>query len=38
MLEVELKQVYKSAKSAAMEQFNKTAVGEVKDQFHTQLK
>ena len=38
MLEGELKQIYKQAKQQAMAQFNKTAVGEVKDMFHTQLK
>ena len=38
MLEGELKQIYKQAKQQAMSQFNKTAVGEVKDMFYTQLK
>ena len=38
MLEGELKQIYKGAKVEARTQFNKTAVGEVKDMFHTQLK
>ncbi len=38
MLEVELKQIYKSAKQQAMALFNKTAVGEVKETFQTQLK
>lgn len=38
MLEGELKQIYKEAKVEAMTQFNRTAVGEVKDMFHTQLK
>jgi len=35
MLEVELKQIYKTAKQQAMILFHKTAVGEVKDTFHT---
>lgn len=38
MLEAELKTIYKSAKKQAMAEFNKTAVGEVKDTFHVQLK
>lgn len=38
MLENELKQIFKTAKAAAMVLFNKTAVGEVKDGFHKQLK
>jgi len=38
MLEGDLKQIYKEAKKLAMEQFNHTAVGEVKEMFHTQLK
>ena len=38
MLDTELKQIYKDAKQQAMAQFNRTAVGEVKDQFHVQLK
>ena len=38
MLEGELKQIYKEAKAQAMVAFQKTAVGEVKDMFHTQLK
>ena len=35
MLENELKQIYKEAKAQAMVAFQKTAVGEVKDMFHT---
>ena len=38
MLEGELKQIYKDAKTQAMNQFNQTAVGEVKDNFYSQLK
>ena len=38
MQETELKEIYKSAKTEAMLQFTKTAVGEVKEMFHTQLK
>ena len=38
MQEVELKEIYKVAKQSAMVQFTKTAVGEVKQMFHTQLK
>lgn len=38
MLETELKTVYKEAKRKAMEIFTKTAVGEVKSEFHEQLK
>lgn len=38
MLDGELRQIYKHAKNLAMAQFNKTAVGEVKEMFHTQLK
>lgn len=38
MLEQELKQIFKDAKSEAMMMFNKTAVGEVKDTFLSQLK
>jgi len=35
MLESELKQVFKTAKQSAMVSFNKTAVGEVKEIYHT---
>ena len=35
MLDAELKTIYKNAKTQAMSEFNKTAVGEVKDTFLT---
>ena len=38
MQEEELKRIFKQAKNTALEIFNKTAVGEVKDEFLTQLK
>lgn len=38
MLEAELKQIYKQAKDESMKQFNRTAVGEVKETFQAQLK
>jgi len=33
MLEQELKQIFKEAKGQAMQMFNKTAVGEVKETY-----
>ena len=38
MLEMELKQIFKEAKTQAMQMFNKTAVGEVKETYSQQLK
>ena len=38
MIEQDLKQIYKSSKSEAMKSFEKQAVGEVKDEFYSQLK
>lgn len=35
MLDTELKTIFKESKQKAMEIFTKTAVGDVKDQFHT---
>ena len=38
MTESELKQIYKDLKREAMTLFDKTAVGDVKEQFYAQLK
>ena len=38
MIEQDLKQIYKSSKKEAMKAFLKLAVGEVKDEFYSQLK
>lgn len=38
MPEQELKQVYKDLKKEAMEMFDKSAVGDVKDQYFGQIK
>ena len=38
MIEADLRRIFKEAKAQAMSLFNKTAVGEVKDEYYTQLK